>query len=246
VRAVLASELGFDEEVRYAMWGYSGGALGSEWAAELQHHYAPELKFSGVALGGLTPNVTSTVESVTGKFYAGLIPQGFLGLASQSPEAMKALLGSLKTTGPYNSTGFLAARDMSFAKSVGTYAFQNIFNYFVDGAEFLQIPSVKKLWTTNGIMGLHGVPRMPLFVYKSILDEVSVIGETDALVEKYCRKGADILYERNTVGSHAQELVLGDYKAFQWLITTLEGTYGPKVAGCSVKIVTINGTSLGE
>jgi len=34
--------LGLDVGARYAMWGYSGGALASEWAAELQVQYAPE------------------------------------------------------------------------------------------------------------------------------------------------------------------------------------------------------------
>lgn len=35
--------LGLDVDARYAMWGYSGGALASEWAAELQVQYAPEV-----------------------------------------------------------------------------------------------------------------------------------------------------------------------------------------------------------
>lgn len=67
VRAVLSSDYGLTDGARYAMWGYSGGALATEWAAELQVQYAPELNFSGVALGGLTPNISSVLESVTGQ-----------------------------------------------------------------------------------------------------------------------------------------------------------------------------------
>jgi hypothetical protein len=48
------------------MWGYSGGALASEWAAELQVQYASEMDFAGAALGGLTPNVTSVMNAVDG------------------------------------------------------------------------------------------------------------------------------------------------------------------------------------
>lgn len=35
-------------------------------------------------------------------------------------------------------------------------------------------------------MGYHGVPQMPIFAYKAIGDEVSVIADTDDLVDKYC------------------------------------------------------------
>lgn len=40
--------LGLDVNARYAMWGYSGGALASEWAAELAVQYAPEVGCPGL------------------------------------------------------------------------------------------------------------------------------------------------------------------------------------------------------
>ena len=67
VRAVLNS--GFSlarNETKYVLWGYSGGALTSEWAMELQVQYAPELNFASAALGGLTPNVTSVLKHTNG------------------------------------------------------------------------------------------------------------------------------------------------------------------------------------
>jgi hypothetical protein len=67
IRAVLSSGFGLAANgTRYAMWGYSGGALASEWAAELQVQYASEMDFAGAALGGLTPNVTSVMNAVDG------------------------------------------------------------------------------------------------------------------------------------------------------------------------------------
>ena len=59
---------------RYALWGYSGGAVASEFAAELQVRYAPELQFAGVAIGGLTPNISSIRDLVDGTLLAGLTP----------------------------------------------------------------------------------------------------------------------------------------------------------------------------
>ncbi|KUI54571.1 Lipase 1 [Cytospora mali] len=76
IRAVLAShkKLGLAKDARYAMWGFSGGALASEWAAELQVQYAPEMNFSGAALGGLTPNVTSVLYTINRSAGVGLVP----------------------------------------------------------------------------------------------------------------------------------------------------------------------------
>jgi hypothetical protein len=178
--------LGLDVDARYAMWGYSGGALASEWAAELQVQYAPEvsppvprlslsenavpaelqlrvrnflaqdtpllscrltsskifrslitilqqMNFSGAALGGLTPNVTSVLYSINKGYAVGLAPvsvaanwdrstcenrdmltlryeqSSILGLSSQYPDEKEYLLSRLKTEGPFNATGFLAA-----------------------------------------------------------------------------------------------------------------------------------------
>lgn len=76
VRAILSlkDSILLPNNTLYALWGYSGGALASEWAAELQVQYAPELNFSGVALGGLTPNVTSVMFTINKSIAAGLAP----------------------------------------------------------------------------------------------------------------------------------------------------------------------------
>lgn len=76
VRATLdAADLyGLPGDPLCAMWGYSGGALATEWAAELQPMYAPDLSFAGAAMGGLTPNVTSVLLSVNKEVTAGLAP----------------------------------------------------------------------------------------------------------------------------------------------------------------------------
>ncbi|KAF9893920.1 hypothetical protein FE257_008891 [Aspergillus nanangensis] len=52
IRVVLQEgpSVGLSSDARYALWGYSGGALASSWAAELQPTYAPELNFAGVEL----------------------------------------------------------------------------------------------------------------------------------------------------------------------------------------------------
>ena len=94
-------------------------------------------------------------------------------------------------------------------------------------------------------MGYHGVPQLPLFVYKAIADEVSPVEETDAIVKKYCAVGANILYQRNTVGGHYVEDINGDARALEWLSSVLGGTYGTTSLsqGCTIQNVTLNVTS---
>lgn len=64
VRAALRSErvTGVKPYAQHAMWGYSGGSLASEWAAELQPQYAPELNFVGTVLGSY-PLLSSIAET---------------------------------------------------------------------------------------------------------------------------------------------------------------------------------------
>lgn len=243
VRAVLSSGLGglSPHGARYALWGYSGGALASEWAAELQVQYAPELNFIGAALGGLTPNITNVFTTVNETPISYFIPPAVMGLASQYPAVYQYVIQELKASGPYNKTGFLAAKSLTLDEAAYVYASQDIYQYFTDGSAILQAPLVKQAIDADGIMGYHGVPQMPLFVYKAIADEVSPIEDTDALVAKYCNIGANILYQRNSVGGHIAEEINGDQMAFEWLYSALTGTL--QQTGCLVQNVTVSVTS---
>ena len=56
IRAALSSStVGLPDTARVAMLGYSGGAIATEWAAELAPAYAPDLdrRLIGAAMGGL-------------------------------------------------------------------------------------------------------------------------------------------------------------------------------------------------
>lgn len=245
VRSVLASGFGLNEDAQYALWGYSGGALASEWAAELQMQYAPELNIAGLAVGGLTPNVTSVMDTVTSTISAGLIPAAALGLSSQHPETYEFILSQLKTTGPYNRTGFLAAKDLTLSEAEVFYAFQNIFDYFVNGSATFQAEVVQKALNQDGYMGYHGFPQMPVLAYKAIHDEISPIQDTDRVIKRYCGLGLNILYERNTIGGHSAEQVNGNARAWNWLTSIFDGTYAQqyKTEGCTIRNVTLNTTS---
>jgi hypothetical protein len=244
IRAVLSlsSEFGLSEHPspRAAMWGYSGGAIPSEYAAELQTLYAPELEIAGVAIGGLPPNMKATFRTANGGPVAGVVPAGLLGITNQYPEAYGFVVSQLKSEGVYNKTGFLAVETMGFSEVLENYAFQDIFSYFVQGEKIMDAEVLRKPFEENGVMGVHGTPKMPLFVYKAIKDEASLVGETDSLVERYCDRGVNILYQRNELGGHMAEYYNGVERSFEWLDAVLGGTYKEmyNATGCTIQ----NGT----
>ena len=100
------------------------------------------------------------------------------------------------------------------------------------------------MYNVDGYMGYHGVPRMPIFIYKAVNDELSDIADTDALVKRFCGVGANILYHRNLAGNHNQELVNGRQRAFSFLVSILSGDYwtdqGYSTMGCTISNVTYN------
>lgn len=241
LRAVLAPRFGLSQNSKYALWGYSGGALASEWAAELQVQYAPELSIAGIALGGLTPNVTRVLETINNSPFTETAVNGLLGMASQNPDFEQYLISQLKVTGPYNATTFLTARTQNTTVDQVIFAGQNIFDYLIPGSSFLQSPQVQTAVNTDGIMGYHGVPSMPVFVYKAIGDELSPILDTDSLVERYCAVGANILYHRNSVGGHLAEYINEEAAAFAFVGAVLDDTYASsyKTTGCLTQNVTV-------
>ncbi|KAH8883097.1 lipase 5 [Thozetella sp. PMI_491] len=239
VRAVLS----FDKfvgpkKIRYTLWGYSGGALASGFAAELQAAYAPELSFAGAAMGGVLSNYTQIIYNVTRSVSAAIIPYSLLGLGNQYPEAMAYLLRQLKEDGPYNKSTFLSALHTTGSEARALFAGQNIFDYFTNADGILKAPEMVRVLGENWYEGYHGIPQMPLFMYKAIHDENTNIHSTDDHVSRICGVGANVLYERNTIGGHEDEYAAGGPKALEWLSQVLDGKQPEPTVGCKIEDVT--------
>ncbi|KAF2791184.1 lipase [Melanomma pulvis-pyrius CBS 109.77] len=240
VRATLSmgTHIGLHDDARYAMWGYSGGSIASEWAAELQAQYAPELHFSGMAIGGTPTNISSVWVETNGTPYAGMVPLGSTVVTKVYPEAYAYLVDHLKVAGPHNRTEFLRVLHMSAPEAFAFFAGQDMWDYFVDGRAVFEAPILRHLVDGTFYMGYHGVPQMPVFMYHAIHDEVALIGLAEQLRERFCRVHVDILFERNTVGDHIGELTNGAGRALAWLGTVFQGKEYVD-SGCIVREVTV-------
>lgn len=236
VRAVLASKhlLNLDKDVRYALYGYSGGAFASEWAAELQPSYAPELQFSGMAIGGLVANVSELIFSHENNGdEAGTAVSTIVGVSQQHPEMEKMMRAALKTTGVHNATGFLSVNTVSYAQATKRYANQNLATYFNNGLDWMRAPAVQRALNNDGLMGYHGIPQMPILVFQAEGDEAVPVKAVDALVDRFCAVGVDIEYRRNVWGQHVVEGILGIFIAGDWLSQVFNGTL-LRQDGCTI------------
>lgn len=223
------------------MIGYSGGTLPSEWAAELQPSYAPELNFQGVAVGGLIANVTNSVVTINGALLAGLAFSGIQGLSNAYPAFATLVDSSFLSDAARERFESVAAGCLLQAIEEGFY--QNMSSYFEDFNGLLRKPLVQTILNETGQMGQTGVPRMPMYIYKPVYDEVSPTEDTDHVVSVLCAKGATIEYSKNLVGEHNTEDILGSGPALAWLADRLDGKPVAN-SGCTTEYVVVS--SLGE
>lgn len=245
---------GTGKEWKIGLWGYSGGSIASEFAAELRASYTPEIEIAGVAIGGLPTPVTAVLQAVNKTPYAGLIVAGLWGYSNAFPIVESYVLSRL--TDEVKSAGnFTAGRNLTIGEIFVLYAGVDVFSYFIGGEDdVLSSPLLQYFWDTQGVMGVHGLPDMPMYIYKAVGDQLAPVQHTDALVNKYCAEsetaatrneaGVRILYERNTIGGHVAEEVNADASAVEFLKEALNGRLGTgwpegDEYGCVVRNVTV-------
>ncbi|KAI0388777.1 LIP-domain-containing protein [Xylariaceae sp. FL0594] len=224
-----------------AMWGYSGGSIATEAAAELQAEYAPSLSISGAVAGGLVDSLSGDFNLFNGTPLAGNLVAVVLGLVAQYPEALAYIRSRLK---PETADEFLAARHMSTGAVTSFFSSKDIFSYFIGGGADLQAAPLQRVYRRECRLGHYGLPGMPLFLYKAIGDQYCPISSTDALAARFRDAGVELTFERNTVGGHVAEIGNAKPRVFEWLESIFGETYRTPAGGYSIRDVTVNITGL--
>lgn len=201
------------------MWGYSGGSIASERAAEFQPSYAPELHFQGTALGGVIGNGSNVVDTINNGFFAGLAFSALYGLSKAYPNLTTWLNDNLI---PSKKDQFysIAGGCLSQASSAG--ANQDLYSFFTRGKAASYDPVVVSVLQIATVMGQH-IPTIPLFIYKAVGDEISPVADTDEVVATYCSAGATVEYHRDVIGEHISEAIFGSASALSWVADRLNG-----------------------
>jgi hypothetical protein len=208
-----------------AVWGYSGGAQATAWAAELQPRYAPEIELVASAHGAAPYVLRKTVAYLDGTPYAGILLAAVVGMGRAYPEmrldellndagqAMKAKVG-----------------DQCIEQFAGEYPGARLDDYTrVPNAQ--DVPHVSRVIDRNDLG--HRTPRAPTYLYQSATDELEPVAGADAIVENYCRRGVVVQYVRAPAGEHIEFQIRGAPAAAAYIADRFAGEPAPST--CTVK-----------
>jgi Secretory lipase len=224
MRAVFSasSTVGLPNDARVAMLGYSGGAIATEWAAELAPAYAPDVnaRLIGAAMGGLLVDPAHNLHYVEGTwFWGGVLPMALVGIARAFEIDFTPYLT------PTGLTVFNEMQTVSIVDVLGRYkglTWQKLIIPAYPTPERLPVyvAAANKL-----IMGT-GAPTIPLFIGQGAYgllegtpgdkagigpgDGVMIAGDVRTLARNYCAKGTKVHYEQYDALGHISSLV-------QWL-----------------------------
>ncbi|KEY74373.1 Sat6 [Stachybotrys chartarum IBT 7711] len=222
--------------INAAIWGYSGGTFATGAAAELMPTYAPNINIVGAVLGGMVTDVSGGFDSLNRSPIAATIIATLLGVTAQFPEERAYLESRLV---PETRDEFMSVLDINVFDALVHFAGRDIYAFFIDGAADIEAPILQNLFEAQSRIGFGDIPPMPMFIYKAIADEVVPIGPTDVTVQRWCDGGADITYERNTVGGHIAEIENGKPRAIQWLWSIFDESYSAQSPECRIRDVTV-------
>ncbi len=240
LRAITKSGLtGVTKNAPIGLLGYSGGAIGSGWAAELAPDYAPAIakRIVGTAMGGVLVHPGRNLHYVDGAgTWAGVMPMALVGVsraagidltkyANKHGKAVMAKLQKAPITdvlGKYNGLTWKSITKKKYDVPEKVPAFVRVAN---------------KL-----IMSTYGTPSSPMFIGQGTGGElegtkgnkpgigkgdgVMIAGDVRTLVKRWCSRGVDINYREYPL-SHFTSVPLWLPEAYAWMMGRFADTAAP-------------------
>ena len=214
-----------------AMWGYSGGGQATVWAAEQHPLYAPEIRLTAVAAGGV-PTDNRTLYRIDGGLLSGFALGAWLGISREYPQ-----------------TNLLAhANDQGHrvVEEISDMTVEELIAYF-PCRRIGELTTVADPFATAGAVLVNEqlalgrrLPSAPIYLYHAIYDQLVPIVEADDLAATYRRGGVDVTLKRSHLGEHLLFHRLGAKGVLRYLTSRLEtapeqtvAEAGPGQAGAS-------------
>ncbi len=235
------AQTGVTASAKVGLIGYSGGAIATEWAAELAPSYAPDVdgRIVGSALGGVLVDPAHNLHYVDGStVWAGVMPMAIVGVARAfdidlspylsakgvevSNKLQKASISAVLGQYPGLKFSDLTKPEYAEPESIPEY---------VDAANQL-------------IMGTGGTPGAPLFIGQGANGElegtpgtkpgigrgdgVMIAGDVRTLARQYCAAGVKVKYVQYDALSHVTSAVPWLAEAVPWLQARFTGLPAPQ------------------
>lgn len=222
--AVKTSSLNITKDTKIALVGYSGGAIATNWAAQLAPDYAPDVNkmLVGASSGGVMVNPVNNLKYVDGSH--------FWGAASITALAGIARGYDYDVTPYLNDYGLTVYKDIqkqSLLPILSKYPglrWSTLFKEgYTNGPESLP-DFAKHVNKLN--LGLRPSPTIPIFmaqgrgldliVTPQTGDGVMVAYDVRALAKKYCSSNVPVSY-REYLADHVGAVALWWFESSSWL-----------------------------
>jgi hypothetical protein len=224
IRAALQSEniTGIKTDADVALWGYSGGTMGTGWAALMQDTYAKDLSKNiiGYALGGIAVNVKSIAQQNMGHTFAGFVIAAMNGLSHEYPSIAQVLQEYVI---PSERDVFESTNKVCEIVYLPEFINAQWSTYFTNGEGILDVPAVVEVMDSLNMITLGLTPVAPLFFYQAQNDEILPASDVDTLFDTLCTRGVSIDYALDETGGHISEAIFGAGSAFTWLKARYNG-----------------------
>lgn len=232
IRGVLQSgaTTGLHSDASVALWGYSGGSLGTTWGASIHPTYAPEIKLVGSSAGGVIVNISSIAQYNIGKITAGLVFSSINALANQYVELQNLLK---QIVFPNKVKTFSLPQTSCLIEIVPAFLFARFTDYFTLGNSALTHPVVKNVTQRNDLLLLNRFPTTPLFLHHGVFDEILPYSDVEAFYSRLCQNGAKVQLMAGVFSEHGLEAILGAGNAWEFVKDRLNGVPAP--AQCNKK-----------
>ncbi|GAB3675808.1 lipase family protein [Salinisphaera aquimarina] len=220
-----------------ALWGYSGGAFASLWAAEQAASYAPRIHIAGVAAGGPPADLASTAEHIDGGLFAGLYFAAVIGLSrAYDTIDTDALLNDKGRRMFADLDQSCVGQELAWVKDplLSGYTFDSMHEYTtVD--DLLSVPAVQRV-TRENRLGQRGFDA-PLLYYHAFFDQLTPRKDARALARTYCDKGIPVRFDY-AFGEHISAALTHASTAVAYLADRFAGI--PPPSDCSALQRTAN------
>jgi hypothetical protein len=199
---------------KVAMMGYSGGALATGWAAQLQPVYAPEIDLVGVASGGTPADLEAAASTMDGTLDGGgLFVGAAFGVMREYPELLTVL----------NAKGLAYAdriKDQCIYQLV-THAFDSVKKYS-DSPDPLREPVAQAVLTELKLGG-DLAPTVPYYLWHSTLDQLIPYRVAPALRDDWCSQSTPVKLVTDRLSEHITGAVKYAAPAQRWLMDRYAG-----------------------
>jgi hypothetical protein len=208
---------GLSARAPIGLWGYSGGSLASMTAAQFQPTYAPGLRLTALAVGGLVADVRATIDAFDGSAFGGAIPMGINGFLRSYPGL--DILHYLNESG---QALVAAAAGDCISDAVPRSPFLRMAQIEAVPHALDQPPLVAML-RENSPLHMKGIPRVPIYHYHATLDELAPVKPARALLRRFCAAGVVVESRETLLGEHLTEAGRGAPGALQFLARRFAG-----------------------